>query len=77
MLKRLEAKGRRERSARLWRAAELFTEGKLEESLKELEAILNRDPDDAEVLYNMGLAYAKMGRYKEAIERLKRVIARF
>ncbi len=73
-LKLLEAKERKERGVRLKRAKALFNEGRLEESLTGLEAILNRDPEDAEALYNMGLVYAKMGNYKEAIDRFKRVI---
>lgn len=73
-LKRLDARERRERIERLRKSEALFREGRYEESLKALEAILNRRPDDADALFNAGLVYAKMGRYNEAIERFKKIL---
>ncbi|MBI5756277.1 MAG: tetratricopeptide repeat protein [Nitrospirae bacterium] len=77
MLRRLDAKERKERMERMERlrsAEALFKEGRLEESLKELDLILRQSPNDVEVLYNAGFIYARMRRYKEARENLSKVV---
>ncbi len=49
--------------------------GKLQRNLRLLELDLRDHPDDAFVLFNLGTAYADMGRLDEAITQLRRSVA--
>lgn len=56
--------------ARMLYGAYLAREGFLEQALAELEAARALAPDDAEILYEMGAAYALSRRYDEAVDAL-------
>ena len=44
--------------------------GEIEDAREEVR----NNPDDAEAHYNLGIAYSKLGKYKEAIESFKQAI---
>jgi tetratricopeptide (TPR) repeat protein len=48
--------------------------GKLTEAVPYLEALNKDEPNNAAVLYNLGLCYSELGQYDEAIIRLKRAV---
>lgn len=53
-------------------AKELLNNGKIQEALPFLEAIAAARKNDAEALYNLGIAYSELGRYEDAVMRLKK-----
>jgi tetratricopeptide (TPR) repeat protein len=48
--------------------------GRLVEALPYLEALSKQAPDQAQVLYNLGVCYSELGQFDEAIIRLKRAV---
>ncbi len=48
--------------------------GRIAEALPYLESLTRSAPANAEVLYNLGIAYSELGQYDEAIIRLKRAV---
>jgi Flp pilus assembly protein TadD len=48
--------------------------GRIKEAVPYLEALAKVDPDNVQVLYNLGIAYSELGQYDEAIIRLKRAV---
>jgi tetratricopeptide (TPR) repeat protein len=48
--------------------------GKIAEAVPYLESLTKSAPANAEVLYNLGIAYSELGQYDEAIIRLKRAV---
>lgn len=52
----------------------MLKEGKLAEAVPYLEAINKSEPNNAAVLYNLGICYSELGQYDEAIIRLKRAV---
>jgi tetratricopeptide (TPR) repeat protein len=48
--------------------------GRIKEAVPFLEVLAKVDPDNAQVLYNLGIAYSELGQYDEAIIRLKRAV---
>jgi Flp pilus assembly protein TadD len=53
----------------------MLQSGRIKEATPYLEALTKTDPGNAEVLYNLGVAYSELGHYDEAIIRLKRVVS--
>ena len=56
-------------------AQQLLQAGRIKEALPFLEAFVEMQKDDAEALYNLGIAYSELGRYEDAIMRLKKAVA--
>ena len=56
------------------RALRLLQTGQLREAVLFLEALLAVDPDDVEVLYNLGMATSDLGRLDEAKRYLHRAV---
>jgi tetratricopeptide (TPR) repeat protein len=56
--------------ARMLYGAYLSREGMLEQAVQELSAARALDPDDAEIMYEVGVAYALFGRFDEAADAL-------
>ena len=52
----------------------LLRSGQLAQAVPFLEAMVKREPVDAQTLYNLGLTYSELRQYDEAIIRLKRVV---
>lgn len=52
----------------------LLQAGKLEEAVPLLEGMSRASPKDAQVLYNLGIAYSELGQFDEAIIRLKKAV---
>jgi Flp pilus assembly protein TadD len=48
--------------------------GKIAEAVPYLESLTKSAPANAEVLYNLGIAYSELGQFDEAIIRLKRAV---
>jgi Tfp pilus assembly protein PilF len=58
----------------LARAAPWVYDGGMSERLEKLKSMLQRQPEDAFLLYGTALEYKKMGQATEAVDYLKRVI---
>jgi Flp pilus assembly protein TadD len=56
------------------RAAQLDEEGKVDEAIVEYRISIKLNPDDADVHFNLGLAYLKKKQNKEAIGAYKKVV---
>ena len=54
--------------ARMLYGAYLSREGLLDQAVQELRAARDLDPDDAEIMYELGVAYALFGRWDEAAD---------
>lgn len=52
----------------------MLQDGRLAEALPYLEALNKQAPDQAQVLYNLGICYSELGQFDEAIIRLKRAV---
>lgn len=52
----------------------MLQSGRIKEAVPYLEALAKSDPDNVQVLYNLGIAYSELGQYDEAIIRLKRAV---
>ena len=48
--------------------------GKIAEAVPYLESLTKSAPANAEVLYNLGIAYSELGQFDEAVIRLKRAV---
>ena len=48
--------------------------GRIAEAVPYLESLTKSAPANAEVLYNLGIAYSELGQFDEAIIRLKRAV---
>lgn len=57
------------------RATQLHESGKLEDAIREYQAILVSHPERVDVRSNLGAAYSGLGRYEDAIEQYKRALA--
>lgn len=55
-------------------AQELLKDGKIKEALPFLEALSEAKPNDALVLYNLGIVYSELGRFEDAVVRLKKSV---
>lgn len=64
------------RSPQYQRAVRLFWQGRTEESVALYEKALRRDPDNAAILTDLGLALGRLGRANEAEVRFRRAIER-
>jgi len=53
----------------------MLQSGRIKEAVPYLEAIAKADPDNVQVLYNLGIAYSELEQFDEAIIRLKRAVA--
>lgn len=53
----------------------MLQSGQIKEALPFLEAIVEARKDDANVLYDLGIAYSELGRYEDAVMRLKMCVA--
>lgn len=53
----------------------MLQSGRIKEAVPYLEAMAKADPDNVQVLYNLGIAYSELGQFDEAIIRLKRAVA--
>jgi quercetin dioxygenase-like cupin family protein len=54
----------------------LFESGDYQEAKERLERVLERDPDDAGMVYNLACAEARLGEAEAALEHLRRAIER-
>jgi Flp pilus assembly protein TadD len=52
----------------------LFESGDYQEAKERLERVLERDPDDAGMVYNLACAEARLGEAETALEHLRRAI---
>ncbi len=48
--------------------------GRIREAVPFLEAMAKNEPNNAQVLYNLGISYSELGQFDEAIIRLKRAV---
>jgi Flp pilus assembly protein TadD len=53
----------------------MLQSGQIKEALPFLEALVKARRDDANVLYDLGIAYSELGRYEDAVMRLKMCVA--
>ncbi len=53
----------------------MLQSGQIQEALPFLEALAETRKDDANVFYDLGIAYSELGRYKDAVMRLKMSLA--
>ena len=58
----------------LSRALQLLAAGRLGESRIYLEELLRQDPDNPDLLYNLGLCYVDLGQLDRGIELLSRCL---
>ncbi len=58
----------------LSRAVELHQKGDLEGAIRQYQAFLTRFPNTGDVRFNLGAAYAALGRYEEAISEYERAL---
>jgi len=58
----------------LSRALQLITDGQLDEACIYLEELLRQDPDNPDLLYNLGLCYVDLGQLDKGIEMLLRCL---
>jgi tetratricopeptide (TPR) repeat protein len=56
------------------RIAHILREGNLDDGILLLELFLSDDPDDANTLYNLGMAYSDKGNLERAIELLTKLV---
>lgn len=52
----------------------MLQSGRIKEAIPYLESIDKSDPNNVQVLYNLGIAYSELGQFDEAIIRLKRAV---
>ena len=52
----------------------MLNNGKIKEALPLLESLARQRKDDAELFYNLGIAYSELGEYQNAVMRLKRCV---
>lgn len=52
----------------------MLRSGRLDEALPYLESLTRSAPANADVLFNLGIVYSELGRYDEAVIRLKRAV---
>lgn len=52
----------------------MLQSGRIKEAIPFLESLSKIQPKDAQVLYNLGIAYSELGQFDEAIIRLKKVV---
>jgi tetratricopeptide (TPR) repeat protein len=52
----------------------MLQNGRIKEAVPYLESMVKSDPSNAQVLYNLGIAYSEMGQFDEAVIRLKRAV---
>ena len=52
----------------------MLQDGRIREALPYLETLDKARPGNAELLYNLGVAYSELGEYEQAIIRLKKVV---
>jgi Flp pilus assembly protein TadD len=55
-------------------ALQMLNGGKIREAIPLLEQIARSRPKDAELLYNLGIAYSEIGELQQAVMRLKRAV---
>ena len=55
-------------------AMELIKVGKVNKARKLLEHLEIEEPNNSDVLYNLGMIYSDLGKYSAAIERLQRCL---
>lgn len=53
---------------------DMLQSGRIREAIPFLESMTKADPDNVQVLYNLGLAYSETGQFDEAIIRLKKAV---
>ena len=53
---------------------EMLQSGRIKEAIPFLESMTKSDPENVQVLYNLGIAYSETGQFDEAIIRLKKVV---
>lgn len=53
---------------------ELLKDGKIKDALPFLEALSEAKPNDALVLYNLGIAHSELGRFEDAVVRLRKSV---
>jgi tetratricopeptide (TPR) repeat protein len=56
-------------------AVRLLQQGKLQEGERILKQLRRRDPDNPDLLYNLGMAYSEQGKFEPSIEVLEQCIA--
>jgi tetratricopeptide (TPR) repeat protein len=61
-------------SKKFKQAMELIGRGKVAEARKSLEKLEMEEPNNSDVLYNLGMIYSDLGKYNAAIERLQRCL---
>jgi len=52
----------------------LLQNGRIEEAVPYLESMVKADPNNVELLFNLGIAYSELGQYDEAVIRLKKAV---
>lgn len=52
----------------------MLQSGRIKEAVPYLEALDKTDPNNVQVLFNLGIAYSELGQFDEAIIRLKRAV---
>jgi tetratricopeptide (TPR) repeat protein len=52
----------------------MLQSGRIKEAVPYLEALAKTEPDNVQVLFNLGIAYSELGQYDEAVIRLKRAV---
>lgn len=52
----------------------MLQSGRIQEAVPYLESMTKTDPNNVQVLYNLGIAYSELGQFDEAIIRLKRAV---
>ena len=55
---------------------DMLREGRIQDAIPLLEALAKADPDNLDVLYNLGLAYSETGEPDQAVITLKRLVTR-
>lgn len=53
---------------------EMLQSGRIKEAIPFLASMEKTDPDNVQVLYNLGIAYSEMGQFDEAVIRLKKAV---
>lgn len=53
---------------------EMLQSGRIKEAIPFLEGMIKADPDNVQVLYNLGLAYSETQQFDEAVIRLKKTV---
>jgi Flp pilus assembly protein TadD len=52
----------------------MLQSGRIKEAVQYLESMDKSDPNNVQVLYNLGIAYSELGQFDEAVIRLKRAV---